>query len=594
MSVDVVLDRFKGGICGDAFIGREEQLQTLTKYADAAYPTHLAIYGMPHVGKTSLLREWQRRIEKDGLPSKRKIVLLKATVPVKPRAGAEQSSCASLFRLLFRSSALQKTRVYRKIKKAYQNGFRSAEEAVELLRKMALSLRKRHIRTILILDEFERSGLDWQEDEYLSFASLLLDKRLDLFCVTAARPHISYVLSGFTRQVNPFSPYLLEPFNDTEMAVFFDRFKREGGVDYSLPNNRKELQEYLYVCGRNPFLLTVMRELLSKGTTATPLAVFRTVSQNESEKSNRRGTAGPFREHFRDVVRFMLAEEERAKRSFSHIVKCYFGVFDDYKDIIGIYKSLGYIEVADIDSPFIWDEHKRYVFEDEPGHVCCYSTVSPAFVNHLFVYEANRIQDARDLLMGFVHCIRDVTMQVLKTQWGDDWNRELLLRLYAEGNDCGVVYAEEKPKLPGQFQLVKKADLSPLRSDWIDAHKNEMISIAAPSLNFALNGYNKRNNLIMPILDAINLNDNGEIILRFPSWFEPFFGTLGPLPSQESQKKFKRDLSVIHKVRNGICHFSRYQIASSELAECRNLCIDLLKSMYSFYGDGIEVKPTKL
>lgn len=262
----------------------------------------------------------------------------------------------------------------------------SVNELEELLINAIKTTNKYKIRVVIVLDEYERAGQCWEETDYQSFMMILLNKSYDLVCIVASRPHISYIISEHELKLIPFVPVLIHPFNDSDMEEYYKKLFSVLSVDISTMSNQY-YQEIAFSCGRNPFLLTVMAALLIDNREEKPVSVF---SKNREQ----------FEIHFRDVIDFMLYEEAREQRSFSHIVKCYFGRSSDYSDLISQYIELGYIDINPANSIYSYQDERYVTIYNGEKHY--YSTVSTAFINYLFANELDNITDTRDLLTGLV------------------------------------------------------------------------------------------------------------------------------------------------------------------------------------------------
>ena len=585
---------FKGRVTGEAFIGRTEPLAMLTACADEDAPQHVSLYGLPHVGKTSLVQEWKERVLGAGaaLPSGRAVLILDETV----QAG-EDAGCAYLFRRLMRGLLIWLRRerqravqtgaeevfseADRMLSACVREGKASLDEALQALAEGIRLVGRLGLRTVMILDEFERAGQFWSEEDYLRFMQLLMDRSLDLFCVAVSRPHISYVVSGHVQKVCPFRPYLLHPFSDEDMEKYLAALHAEGGPQLAPAAAQERLGSLLYVCGRSPYLLALMASDLIGEPDADPMAVYR----REREK---------YETHFADVVSFMLYEERQQKKSFTHIVKCYFGTSDDYGDIIGTYIGLGYIESIPEASPFCGIDDRWVLTDPATGERRCFTTVSPAFVNYLFRNMLGEVTDTRDLLTGLVHSLRDIIREELSRQYSPEtWNEELLKRMYAQraGVSSFAVKKNGIWRVMASYEL--QNDHSPAaaaRVSFIAAHAAELIRVSPTSLGFVVNEFNEGVNTVMPAVDPVNLLDTYAVIAAYPQRFAPYFGILGSFAGPHAQMAWdalKVHLGAVQDARNSISHFSRYNMGEQERAACRIRCVYLLRSMYSWIGIGI-------
>lgn len=573
----------KGGVIGDDFIGRDNYLSFLNDNLDKKNPKHLSIYGQPHIGKTSIIQEWIRNIKDNGYlsPMGKRVIVLEQTV-LTNNDGDDKYGYRYILRCLIRDVLRQIMffirnkypevenediqNIYQELTIKSKEKELSVNELEELLINAIKTTNKYKIRVVIVLDEYERAGQCWEETDYQSFMMILLNKSYDLVCIVASRPHISYIISEHELKLIPFVPVLIHPFNDSDMEEYYKKLFSVLSVDISTMSNQY-YQEIAFSCGRNPFLLTVMAALLIDNREEKPVSVF---SKNREQ----------FEIHFRDVIDFMLYEEAREQRSFSHIVKCYFGRSSDYSDLISQYIELGYIDINPANSIYSYQDERYVTIYNGEKHY--YSTVSTAFINYLFANELDNITDTRDLLTGLVYAIRDITRDELAELFGEeDWNDELLVRLESRSRDnkTGRFVYSFAEKTNG---IWTQKNISKERKEWVRNHKDEMIIVSSASIRFAIMECNEKNNLVMPVLDVINLIDNCNIINSYPNLFSKYFDAIGDLSQQKNALELNKRITVIKEARDIISHFSRYGMSESELIKCRKECIDLLKNIYGY------------
>ncbi len=570
------IERNIGIVEGDAFIGREDVLKDLTAAALFPGARHVAVHGMPHVGKSSVLRKLEKTLKTEDT--------IVASVTL-----VKNGFAYDMVRILLRLS-----RALEDIPEmdAFLDNMPEieadtpADTLLNTLKTLLFETTRLGRKVVVLLDEFERAGECWTEAEYISFAKILLEDSLLFSCIIAARPHISYILSEYTRQVNPFSPYLLHCFGEADMELYYDVLK-DAGV---LPLSEEDNQNLLRFCGRSPLLLTVLGNALIKGAGAYSVMELYREAQSI------------FNNHFMDITDFMKEEEKKNNRSFSHIVKCYFGVSADYRDMIESFIALGYIEKLPKDSRFTYDDGRFLYAKDDKTYV--YVTISHLFVDYLYTYNLDSIHDTRDILTGLVHTLRDITKsELLKAD--KNWNETLLLKLrgrapasdfvmpYDEGGRRRYIVCRQNR---GRISIVTRID-SPLELKKITAHavwyrqtqlfdeKTLIHDISAASLQFLAKLFTEGNTSDMPLLEPINIVDNGRIIVHFSDKFAKYFGIFGAFDS-DAQKTLFRMLATISAARNKIAHFSRLGLSKEESDECRFLCITLLRSIYTFIATG--------
>lgn len=576
-----IFDTFRGGVSGQSFIGRREYLKKLTQYSQAEECKHISIYGLPHIGKTSILLEWQRIIKEKEVDKKLNVVYI--NVPL------SRGYVGFLQELLVRTvSPWRKPEnnigIIEDVKEyiAIVNSTKDSRTLLSMLKDIICKLSNKGIRTVLLIDEFERiryvsadSGIPFSEDDYYSFVKLLVDESIDVFCVVASRPHISYILRDYETQMIPFIPLLIEPFSDNDMDEYLDivcdyRNKFGHSISTDFRKDKEALRDVIFYCGKTPYLLNKFSATYVK-------------SEEESVKEIYEKRQGDFRRHYYDVANFMLSEEENSLKSFTHIIKCYFGTSKDYIDIIENYIRLGYIEASEVGSKYAYED-SRYVYHNESNNKdYYYYTVCPAFRAYLIINYIDSVKDTRDLLTGFVYELRDITMKELKKKYGDDWNVELLKRFKA-GTKFADYVVDEETNILGWYS-VKRDDLSFDRKSWVEAHSGEggeTIQVSGASLNFAAMEINLNHNNVMPVLDAINLVDNYTILKKNKDLFDSYLKFEEPV----SYKEIGQQFADVQDVRNKLSHFSRYGMDESKYEEAAEICRKYIRKFYNYQTEG--------
>ena len=317
-------------VFGESFIGRKHQLDKLINMVISSKCHHISIYGLPHIGKSSFLSKINEELsQKEGYLCTSVITLV------------EGDFCNNIIRILDELTAIDTSLEYLCDEIRDDSG---PKELIDIMYQALNKLSQTHLRTVLFLDEFERilgsndeqlagnvNIQGWTQEEYELFLNLLLDQNLNFVCITGSRPPMSNILYRYRPVINPFVSMVLTGFNDMEMDEYFDVLKqgdiRLEGELIGLEKDKIQQQELLRLCGHNPYLLTVMGNELFENNSRIDGSVKKTV------KGLFDGCRDTFQRYFNDIINFMVSEEHKKMRSFSHIVKCYFGQFDDYQDI---------------------------------------------------------------------------------------------------------------------------------------------------------------------------------------------------------------------------------------------------------------------
>lgn len=623
---------------GEAFIGRKRQLQEVLELINRDNPYHISIFGLPHIGKSSFLKRLYNELsQKDDI------------LPIRVPAFSDGDFKGNIIDII---DALAFVIDY----EVEVTEFSSAEEIIAELEKV-LREASANKRVLLLLDEFERisgyshSGGDdtncWSQEEYELFLRLLMDKTIDFVVCTASRPKMSNILSRFKPIINPFVSVLLPSFDDTEMKEFFDIFDREGALlnGMNLRDNASAFGEILRICGRSPYLLTLMGN-----------EIFENAKKTNGARKSVRPLYENIKEqviaHFDDTIITIVREERKKLRSFSHIVKCYFGQFEDYQDIKERCVALGYLDLCLKNSPYTFNERiyefddkdDRFSVCDENGRILelqeksqvglVYTTVSPLFVDYLFsvdtpigitypVVPLNLICDTRDLLTGLIHTMRDITKKEFSLPTpkglGDNWNDELACLYYSQLNIRGANVTEafinrdmtqtrperryscwtkkggicnmETPEMPTNNQSANNYYISLQRNitnNWSNYMATRTIKISLEGLKFVTNEFLENRNTVMPALDPINMNDQASIFCKY--WSADANRTVAKNVSFSKyfgglpggEAELRRIMGQLRDLRNKISHYVRHGYDEALLQQEKEDCRRLIRSMYYY------------
>ena len=614
---------------GAAFIGRQRQLSQIMDMIAAPRPHHISIFGLPHVGKSSFVRKLQEKVSRESR------YLCIDRLPL-----VDGDFCNNMISIIDALSDIEPDLEYLADS---TNVDASPEELADILRRALLQIGQSGRRTVLLLDEFERilGPTDyqiaehmtvlpaWTQSEYELFLELLMDRELDFVCITASRPQMDNILYRYHPATNPFIPILLNGFDDTEMKEYFNILKEGNicldGIPLGQEPDRSQQQELLRLCGRSPYLLTVMGNELFENNRLPVKSSRKTVKGLFSKCRD------AFQAHFNDIINFMVDEEQKKMRSFSHIVKCYFGLFEDYQDIKERCIVKGYLTLAAKNSPYTY-RGKTFDFEDRDNLFPVYQedgiqmtaankrqsglvyiTVSPLFTDYLFsvrlpigkkgIIPLDLIDDTRDLLTGLIHAMRDITRKEIRMICqrenidADRWD-EYLVTHYSATASSGEQIIHVNPTAQNNMQRfarwekktcgnVTRLDSipsypgSPGQQNWQTLWSARTIGIASISLKFVVNRIREPDNE-MASLDPISLIDHMEI---FDSYWQydghPLFSNyFSILPNGRSQ--LRSMMMHLREYRNKVSHFSRYGYGPHELQYSRIYCRQLLKGIYHY------------
>ncbi len=612
MIYNIFSDALNGNLRG--FLGRREVVKDITDRLLTKKSHDIHIHGLPRVGKTMLLKKLEEELNKETNCCAVRLEL------------SPLDDFSMLLRKLIMNTKRRLTKSFsREILDQFNEKMpKTSDEFMELLYRFLAWTTKQGIHVIWLLDEFERTVGDsltdkkdpslqrWTEQEHVAFSKMLIENSFNFSCVAASRPEMEDILSVYRVKVDPFERFLLRGFNEEDMAEFFEVLK---GYGYALDFEKQ--QELVRYCGRNPRLLTMLGNKIVSEQSATNIKQL-----YDDEKLE-------FAIRFQETAGHMKNREEREKRNFSHIVKCYFGYSSDNWDIMERCVEIGYIDLLDAESPYTYQKG-NYYYVDRRGKFgpvnqrYVYITISHLFVEYLYVNELENVSDVRDLLTGFVHAFRDVTKEELTKQLGEDWNEKLMLSM--EGKNSRFIMKSNvynryimwwQPKHKKFWSCSEKNPL-PKAVEEREEYLNQMQEgqkigyISKSSFKFMMDKMNDGiTNEDMPVLDVINLTENGEILRHYEDIFSPYFGCFGADFSikeeiyeeneehEENKENEEREvkknpfiqcLEELKDYRNKICHFSRTGLSEKDAERTRYLCKKLINSMYTYISTGKQAE----
>ncbi len=549
------------------FIGREEILAGLEERI-LRKKQHVAINGLPQIGKTQILKELGRRLS--ALPDGPRVV--QTYVYGRPFQDALRDFLSDLTEAFPEASAED-------LEAAKATG----SDGALLNRFRAVLLHMTENRPLVwLLDEFDMvfgGAAPWTEAQYSAFVrKLLLDEALSgrVICVIASRPALGSMLLSFEQRLNPFVSETIPSFNLKDMDAYYD-YLRENICGRDL--DRTERMLIRRHCGRYPKLLA--------------LAAQRLLISGDDVAEALRRCRESFNSQFRDIVYLMAREEKTAMHSFSSIVRCYFNPTADDGETVERFRALGYVENYRLPGDPLPADDYRYP----------YMTVSPVFVDYLFRNHLDKtelnditvpgIYDPRVLLGGLVGVLRKITRDVLAPDYpGRDWNAEVLLgkcvsRGDGKNNDAGKYYEFVFYPDGGKTRIRQKAA-------YLLSGPVGRIQISAPIV-FLTKAYNSSPRSETWLLDPISLSDHANLIIGFASRFAPYFQEAlnadlnDPNHSRRSaaQTAFSNLFSTLKDARDGYAHYlysGQLQpagTASLQDQHVAELCKKLLRSIYA-------------
>ncbi len=548
------------------FIGREKAIKDLlTRITEKKQ--HVAINGLPKIGKTRILKETERKLgilkqrNEDSGPLAKLVAIEGYPFP---------NTLLEICDELCDDDELPE---------AEAAGDRISDaDAVERLRE--LLLRKAADRTlVLMVDELDRAFYGknaWTEEQYSLFVrKLLLDQELNgrVLWVVASRQRLENLLKqrSFEQQLNPFVSVTIYSFNDIDIQKFFRALN-----DILTPRTMTDAEKKLVLkhCGRYPGLLALL---------ASELKRQQARGNNADIEAAIRDSKTEFERHYSDVVTEMAREEETTMHSFSNLVRCYFCPTADDDELRSRFADLGYLEPYRLTG----DPSKSPPFNAllDDGYPYDYMTVSPTFVYYLFQHCLERkapsngaptipgIQDPKVLLSGLIGILRRITRKELIARLGGDWNERLLLEhcVYCKQN---AVY---------RFEISQTGiGLDRICEDDADRGRVRMTT----KLSYFQQAMT--NNSDTWSLDPINLTEHAGILRHFSDLFAPYFKTAFP---NGLNAAFANRFSALREARNEYAHYlfsSRSVTAGIHAENAKKNCKELLLSIYTHITESAE------
>lgn len=240
-----------GQVAGDSFIGRKGQLAALRKhFVERNVRTAKSIVGLTRTGKTSLVANAFA-----DLPDN----ILYIDVNLNEWGAYEeiwQDICCTVEEYLTRCDAMD-TDV-----QGYLSSVRTGDARWMIfsrnVKRIFEYLAKKEIKTILVLDEFDRAETLFQNEtkRFELFRTLFSDSKYNISAITISRRNL-YTIENATYQSSTFHGVLdIEPlkgFDAEGMQEYFAVFEARG---IELDDEQKE--KIIYYAGNLPYLLSIL------------------------------------------------------------------------------------------------------------------------------------------------------------------------------------------------------------------------------------------------------------------------------------------------------------------------------------------------
>lgn len=242
---------YGGIVCGDRFIGREIELQTIKQRVLGPAYGNLAIMGLPRVGKSSLA--WQ------GIMMRKKELIANNTIPIFFQTGSCDDSI-SFFRQM--ADLLNEELMmicpderYTKLGERLITTIKYEKDSTEFtlaLQKYFKLVKRLGYKVIYILDEFDSVQAFFTVANFQLLRELSYNPETKLCLVTCSRKTLQEIEAkngAISNFYGIFSEIRLGMFDDDSMKAYWERVS-----ETFVPSEEYKKLANFYV-GRHPFLL---------------------------------------------------------------------------------------------------------------------------------------------------------------------------------------------------------------------------------------------------------------------------------------------------------------------------------------------------
>lgn len=503
---------YGGIVFGEKFIGREEALRQIRQRVLGENYGNLAIIGLPRIGKSSLA--WQ------GIMQHRDELIATKSIPIFMEVGSCNNSSEFFTRLIelsFEELELNfdKSRCFPLAKKCLEN--LRTEFNTELVQKYFRILKREKIKSIFILDEFDRVRSFFAVADFQLLRELSYNPNTKICLVPTARKSIADIEAkdgAISNLHGTFSTIHLSVFSETDQTVYWNHFHE------TFPTDQNYQFIVSYLSGGHPWLMDVInsRVFLLGNEKSNIEAIIAKMGLDLMETL--------------DTILHTLGEERLLNDAIQIVIGPYFNV--DKKNVERLLKY-GFIRKVKF-------EYKKAVFHNmEVGPIfegesyLCYSDYASLDLYRRYyahVPYASEWSETENLL-------RTLIKAVLNRKYGDAWHVGM-------END----FQQEKP-WPA-FDLAKwNRNISSLKSN-----KEDMIA-KFPSLE---GGHDVEFTLTAQIFDIF--------IRPMQKWFNTFV-------FKGNWRDWNNKFDYLTKLRNPIAHNNNSGSLEEEMRIASEYCKEI-------------------
>ena len=519
-----------GQVIGEGYIGRHEEIRNIMRIlSQNSKNGSVVVSGLTRMGKTSLIKNCFDIAEKEGLLEKNRIVTLCVTISTVNNFSRFYKKISDNLYIALEDRDLLDPILERRFSKIEEclksKGGDLIYDLDDSFRAILNRLRKKEIKTVVLLDEFDDADRAFKYDgvdlstNFQKFRDYVTEADYNITFILTSRTDISVIDASLPSGSNlrgAFSEIPLTGFTDDEREEFFEKI-RECGVALSADQKK----EYIWYAGRSPFLFSKIAYRIMMTDENLPcedISISQIVKQCERD----------FEAYFDSLIGFMTRDELLSK-----YIQVFFGpVYDLSKKDIEQLKQYGYIYRIKDDLNF---RDMRYFDKTESklDDVYTYQTLSEYFLEYV------RIMVSRDdsliiwkELIDAEKALRRVVEQGLKNTYGsDDW-----------------------------MAMLKDIALNRTRGFLFDVNKADTF-MKASRMTF---GDRVDDNLLAMIsIDAL-----GNIIKAY--WNECYRTMFNP--PYEEMTTLIRELEQLNKVRNPLAHGAEEYLSIEDKVTVAKYC----------------------
>lgn len=313
-----------GQVRGESFIGRKAEVEALRNlFVDSSVKTAKSIIGLTRTGKSSFVDNAFLDI-----PESERILYVNVTLGDFSYYEMWQDIMWKLKKQLQRKDLLDdelddllSNFDEEELKWVKLN--HSVKDAFEYLNEI-------EVKVILVLDEFDRASVVFEEDtkKYDMLRELLSSPKYNLFAITISRRNLN-TIEGTTYQSSTLhgvlDPIYFKGFSGDDVEEYYDALKK-----YDICLSEEQKKEIEYYAGTSPYLLSIFGHKMVERKRANKPIDIADVFQNDCKLIN---------DYYRDIQRH-LERDGDLKRLIPFVIGPNIGVTQNDRDEL---VNLGYL-----------------------------------------------------------------------------------------------------------------------------------------------------------------------------------------------------------------------------------------------------------